>query len=175
MFIALSCFPGLLRVRLNLSKHQEKRHPTIAESFEQLQRPAGVSQKDLHGRATDKASYYRELLEIGNHSDTESILLKFRRLESSIVSTFEDRRKDKDWIIDFCSLGPAVVAPDVVQSMSDLNDQCIAMIENTLVSALEEKIFIRRWSLTRRLVDIFQVVIKSTSESAEKVKDQVIL
>lgn len=127
----------------------------------------------MRGQATDKASYYRELLEIEGRSDVESVFLKFRRLESSIVSIFEDKRKDKDWIIDFCSLGPAIVAPGVVQSMSDLNDLCITMIENRLEYALEEKIFIRRWSLTRKYVDVFQVVIKSTSPSVEKVKDQV--
>lgn len=151
---------------------QEKRHLTIADTFEQLQRPVGtlkVRDGDSYSQEIDKASYYRDLLTV---SDTDLMLIKFKRIESALTNLFDEHRRDKSWIVDFCSSGPSVAAPAIVQSMVELNEQCILIVEKALLPALEVKLLTRRWSITRKIIDIFQIVLKSTSV-ADGVKAQV--
>jgi len=143
----------------------------IADSFEELQRPSSTNSALLQ---TDKKSKYEKyLLDSIKISEQESFLNKLKNCETLTQKVFEEKKKDKQWILDFCSRGPNNISPELLDQLDQLLCIYFEFLSKQFIDALEYKIIEKFWSFKKKLIDLFQMVLGSSSSNTLKIKPTV--
>ena len=167
---------GLLKFPIaskdELPVKQIKAKASISDSFELLQRPNNESLDD--STINKKKLYKKYLSEFVKEPDLNTFAAKTNRHEANIQKIFEENRKNKEWIFDFCTIGPMKIAPELMKSKNELTDIYLQFLTCDFLTALNCKIVLNFWAINKRIIDLFQVTLNSSLASLSNHKNQVI-
>lgn len=108
-------------------------------------------------------------------NDCEIFLLKIQKAERGIFKFFDEKKKDKEWIIEYCTLGPSDACPALVASLVQLEDLFAGLLDKYPEEALRCGFVTKYCSIRRKLLEMFHIVLKNSSTVIERVKPQVLM
>lgn len=151
---------GLLKLPKGLIS-EKKSVSSIATSFERLQRPSVV---DDVNKIDKKKELYHELMTSVDLKQTlsDNITVKIKKLSSMIEKVMNDNRKNKDWMLAFCSN----ISSDVMNSVDEFEDLFMELLDHDIAAAMECEFVDKYVNIRGKMIHLFQIVLNSPPSSS---------
>jgi hypothetical protein len=78
-------------------------------------------------------------------------------------------------MFDFCTIGPMKIAPELMKLKNEITDMYMQFLTSDFTTALNCKLVVNFWAINKRIIDLFQVTLNSSSANLNNHKNQVIL